>query len=229
MMARIFFLLTAMGASAAAAAQELRPANFEVEDEDRQFRRLLGFPEVQGDVEVQLNCFSLVQDSGKMKDTGCYFTNNYDQPFVMAVTKAAKKARMNPAVIDSEPRDVYLQFTVKFEQKEDERRIFYVLNPGYEENVDAYGIDHIAGQRAIGKREPWNEVCPKRARYLVLVRSYLGQDGRADNVSIEHRDGIVPTETCKDAIRQTILASRFTPAYADGEPVPSTYFEPFGN
>jgi hypothetical protein len=229
MTARILTLLAALAASAAALPQDLRPANFDVEDEDRQMRRLLGFPDVSGDVEVQLNCFSLVQESGKMKDTNCYMAKNYDEPFVLAVTTAAKKARMNPALIDGEPREVYLQFMVKFVQKEEDRQIMYVLNPGYEENVNAYGIDHISGQRAIGKREPWNAACPRRARYLVLVRSYLGEDGRADNVSIEHADGIVPTASCQDAIRQTILQSRFTPAYVDGEPVPSTYFEPFGN
>lgn len=229
MCARIVVLLGALAVSATTLAQDPRPANFDVEDEDRQMRRLLGFPQVSGDVEVQLNCFSLVQESGKMKDTNCYMMKNYDEPFVLAVTQAAKKARMNPAIIDGEPREVYLQFIVKFMQKEDKRQIFYVLNPGYGENVDAYGIEHIAGQRAIGKREPWNEACPQRARYLVLVRSYLGEDGRADNVSIEHSDGIVPTASCQEAIRQTILQSRFTPAYVDGEPVPSTYIEPFGN
>jgi hypothetical protein len=226
---RTIVLLGALAVSATALAQDLRPANFDVEDEDRQMRRLLGFPQVSGDVEVQLNCFSIVQESGKMKDTGCYLMKNYDEPFVLAVTTAARKARMNPAIIDGEPREVYLQFMVKFVQKEDKRQILYVLNPGYEENVNAYGIEHVAGQRAIGKREPWNAACPRRARYLVLVRSYLGEDGRADNVSIEHSDGIVPTAACQDAIEQTILASRFTPAYADGEPVPSTYIEPFGN
>jgi len=226
---RIIVLLVVLSGSAATLAQDLRPANFDVDDEDRQMRRLLGFPQVTGDVEVQLNCFSLIQPSGKMKDTNCYQMKNYDEPFVLAVTTAARKARMNPAIIDGEPREVYLQFVVKFVQKEDKRQIFYVLNPGYEENVNAYGIDHIAGQRAIGKREPWNDACPKRARFLVLVRSYLGEDGRADSVSIDHANGIVPTEACQDAIRQTIVESRFTPAYAEGEPVPSTYFEPFGN
>ena len=226
---RYLALMATLVAATNATAQTLSPANFAVEDEDRQMRRLLGFPDVSGDVEVQLNCFAIVQKNGKMKDTNCYMQKNYDQPFVLAVTTAAKKARMNPAIIDGEPREVYLQFMVKFVQKEDSRQILYVLNPGYEENVSAYGIEHVAGQRAIGKKEPWNAACPRRARYLVLVRSYLGEDGRADNVSIEHSDGIVPTASCQEAIRQTILQSRFTPAYADGEPVPSTYFEPFGN
>ena len=229
MRAPYLVLMLAFFAATNAGAQGLSPANFDVEDEDRQMQRLLGFPEVSGDVEVQLNCFSLVQKNGKMKDTNCYMLKNYDQPFVLAVTTAAKKARMNPAIIDGEPREVYLQFMVRFVQKEDSRQIRYVLNPGYEENVSAYGIEHVAGQRAIGKREPWNAACPRRARYLVLVRSYLGEDGRADNVSIEHSDSIVPTASCQDAIRQTILQSRFTPAFADGEPVPSAYFEPFGN
>jgi len=39
----------------------------------------------------------------------------------------------------------------------------------------------------------------------------------------------MPTEPCQDAIKKTILDSQYTPAYADGEPVPSTYVEIFTN
>ena len=191
--------------------------------------RLLVFPEIKGDISVVMNCFSRVERSGKMEDTGCYLQNNYDEPFATAINRAAKKARMNPALIGGEPHEIYLQFRVEFIKEGEDQRIHYYLNPGYEENVKAYGYDHVAGQRAIGKEEPWNRACPKRAQYAVWVRAYLGEDGRADSPTVEHADGIMPTQACRDAIEQTIINSRYTPAYADGEPVPSTFVEPFSN
>lgn len=227
-MKKILTLLAILG-SAWAIAQDLRPANFDYEEEDRRMDSLIAFPEAKGDISVVLSCFSQIQTSGKMESTACYLKNNYDEPFVMAVNKAAKKARANPAMIDGQPQTVYLQFRVEFIKEGDDERIHFYMNPGYEENVKAYGYEHIAGQRVIGKNEAWNAVCPKRARFAVWVKAYLGEDGRADSPSLVHADGIMPTAACQDAIKQTIINSRYTPAYADGEPVPSTFVEPFGN
>ncbi len=191
--------------------------------------RLITFPEVKGDLSVVMNCFSQVQSNGKMEGTNCYLQNNYDEPFASAVIGAAKKARMNPAIVSSQTRDVYVQFRVEFIAEKDQRNIHFYLNPGYEENVKAYGYDHIAGQRVIGKNEPWSTACPKRAQYAVWVRAYLGEDGKADIPNITHADGVMPVASCLNAIEQTIVNSRYTPAFADGHPVPSTYIEPFGN
>ena len=109
------------------------------------------------------------------------------------------------------------------------RRVTLVLNPGYKENVDAYGEDHIAGQRVVRGKEPWNEACPKRAKFTVLARAYLSETGEAASPSIEHAAGVLPTATCQNAIKESLLASRYVPAIADGVPVPSTYVEFFGN
>lgn len=109
------------------------------------------------------------------------------------------------------------------------RRVTLVLNPGYKENVDAYGENHIAGQRVVRGKEPWMDACPKRAKFTVLARSFLSETGEAASPSIEHAAGVLPTATCQNAIKETLLASRFTPAIADGIAVPSTYVEFFGN
>jgi len=222
-------LLLLVFAGAATAADDIRPASFDHEESDRRMDTLVEFPEVKGKISVILSCFSQIQSSGKMKETGCFTKDQYDQPFAMAVNKAAKKARMNPAIIDGKPRKIFLQFRVEFIAEDDDRDIYFYQNPGYEENVKAYGYDHVAGQRVIGSKEPWNDACPKRAKYAVWARAYLGEDGRADNPSVSHGSGIVPTSACQEAIKQTVLTSRYTPALADGEPVPSTYVEIFGN
>jgi hypothetical protein len=225
---KLLALMICLASVHAAAQDGLRPASFDFEEEEKQIDQLIEFPDVGGDLSVMLLCFSRVQPNGRMENTGCYVTKNYDEPFAMAVNKAAKKARMTPALIDGKAREIYLQFRVEFSAEKEVRNIYFFANPGYEENVVAYGFDHIAGQRMIG-REDWMEVCPKRADFRMLARAYLGEDGRADSPSLEHTGGILPTANCQDAIKKTLLESRYTPAYADGQPVPSSFIEAFGN
>ncbi len=229
MKAYIFPVIALLFSAPAASLAANSPATFDAEDEEDRLHARILFPEVTGKVSVMLSCFSQVQANGRMKDTGCYTKDQYDQPYALAVTKAAKKARMNPALFDGKDRKVYVQFRVEFIAEGDQRDIHLYLNSGYEENIKAYGYDHIGGQRAIAGKEPWQNVCPKRAQFAVWLRIYLGEDGQTQSPSIVHASGILPTQTCQDALKQTALASQYAPAYDDGMPVPSTYVEIFGN
>lgn len=251
--------------SNAVSAAEMRPANFNVAERKHQLTSHIRWPEeVRTETSLILNCFSVINTSGRMKDTNCFAKNPFEQAFTASLVKAAKKGRLNPALIDGEPQEVYLQYRVEFTSEavkkapipkpaegEEElskkekkkldkkleaeaiaranRRVSIYLNPGYEENVAAYGYDHVAGQRVIGKKEPWNDVCPKRAKYAVWVRAYLSEEGEIGNPTIDHADGVMPTANCQNAIKETVLASKFTPAMADGVPVPSSFIEIFGN
>lgn len=248
-------------AVAAWSAEDSRPASFDHPEPDRQLAKVFVFPkEVKGKVELVLDCMSTIQPSGKLKDTGCYTRNQYEQAFASQVVKASKRARMIPALVEGKSYEIYMQFrivfaadgykkkkievededdkkAVKAAEKEAERqaqlarnkRVRIFANPGYEENVLAYGIDHVAGQRVIGKNEPWNKACPSHAKYRVFARAYLGEDGKAESPSIEFGDGLRPIASCLDAIKLTIVTSLYTPAMADRVPVPSTYVELFGN
>lgn len=221
-------LLAALLTAGNAAAQDRQPANFDVDDPEKVLGNRIAFPEIKGDVSAMIDCFAIVETNGKMKNYGCYTKDQFDAPFAQAVSTAAKKARMNPAVIDGKKREIYLQFRAEFIAEGDERTVDLYLNPGYTENVEAYGYDHIAGQREVGK-EPWTGICPHHAQFSVRVVAYLGADGKPDNASINHSGGGRPTERCQNAIKDTILSSSYTPALADGVPVPSTYVEMFGN
>jgi hypothetical protein len=217
-----------LAAIAVPAAEQMRPADFQFEEADKRLVNRIEFPDVSGKVSAMISCYSIIQKSGRMKDTGCYMKDNFDQQFAAAIIKAAKKASMTPAIINGEKSRIYMQYRVEFIADGDDRQMHLYPNPGYTENVEAYGPDHVAGQRAIGK-EPWQDVCPQRAKYLVLVRAYLGEDGHPENPSVERLSGIMPTPDCQNAIKETILNSAYTPAMADGYPVPSTFVETFGN
>jgi len=216
-----------------AGAVDWQSADFNVTEKKRQLDSLIEFPEATGNISVTISCFSQIQTSGKMKETGCYSSNQFEQTFAAAVSKAARKARMNPAIIAGKTRKIFLQFRVEFNAEgAEEKRVKTIdlhLNPGYEENIIAYGFDHIAGQRAIDRNESWQKACPRHAKFAVWARAYLGVDGRAESPTIEHATGIIPTAPCMDAIKRVIVASRYVPATSEGVAVPSTFVEIFGN
>ncbi len=211
-------LLTAFSSSAVAA--DWRSADFNITESKNKLDSLIEFPEVTGNISVTISCFSQVQTGGKMKKTGCYSANGFEATFAAAVSKAARKARLNPAIIGGKPRKVFLQFRVEFNAEgAEEKRVETIdlhLNPGYEENIIAYGFEHIAGQRAIGRKESWQEACPRHAKFAVWARAYLGEDGRAESPSVEHATGIIPTAPCIDAIKRVIVASQYVPATSEG-------------
>ena len=218
-----FFLMVAANAYA-----ERVPASFGDQGAERWLGSLIKFPEIEGKVSVMLNCISRVQTNGKMRESGCYVENQFDTPFAAAVQKAAKKARMTPAVIDGKKREIYLQFRVEFIQDDDQREILLYLNPAEPENLQEYGMHHIAAQRTIGK-EAWMKVCPQRAGFVIVARAHVSMEGVGSNVSLHHGAGIVPTGPCQQAIIDAILTSDFAPTTVDGVAVPSTFVEPFGN
>lgn len=223
------FLVSLMASTAAA---QPRPASFETNEENRKLYDLIKFPEIKGDVEIELNCFAQVLTTGKLKNPGCYVNDQFDQPFAKAVQDAGKKARMLPASIDGKKHNVFFQFRVDFTQKvvdeEVTQEIVLYPNNGVPENVEEYGDDYVGAQRVIGN-EGWMKICPKHARYFVYARAHIDMDGTASSISLEHGGGIVPTGVCQQAIIDTIAASPFTPTMLGGEPVPSSFIEPFSN
>lgn len=206
----------------------LQPADFDHEESKKRLVNRIEFPDIKRDASAMILCFSQVASSGKMTETGCYTKDNFDGPFAAAIMKAAKRSSMTPAIINGKRRKVYVQFRVEFIAKDDDRDIYIYANPGYAENVEAYGYAHVAPQRVIGK-ETWQKVCPQRAKYMILARAFVSEDGQPGHPSLEHIKGIRPTIECQNAITATILQSLYTPAMSDGYPVPSSFIESFGN
>lgn len=228
---KLIYCLIALAAlfSAASSAQaQLQPATLGDPAAEKYLIRLIEFPETHGDAAVQLQCTSIVKSNGKMKDASCFIKNNWDPDFALAVKTAAKKARLAPARIDQKAETVVLLFQVIFSKTKTDQSIRILLNPGMPEMVEEYGEDHISAQRVFGN-ERWESACPKHAKWLVYTESHVDENGKASNVDTSHRNGIVPTAPCQQALVETITMSRFLPAMVDGVAVPGVYVEPFGN
>lgn len=189
---------------------------------------LIEFPELKGDTSVTLRCAAIVEPKGNMEMNGCYAENPADQLFIQEIVDAADDARMQPALADGKAQTVYFQYRVQFVKKGGEQTVRVYPNPGVQENIDAYGEEHVAAQRVVGK-EKWQEECPKNAAYLVWLKAHVAHNGTMSNPSLTHGGGLNPTPRCRQAILDTASSSLFFPALADGEAVPSTYVEPFGN
>lgn len=213
-------------AVSAAAGNAAEPAGFG--DGEKSLGALIEFPELRGDTTVTISCIGLLSGRGKLDQHACYRRNPGDETFIAPIYAATRKARLKPATVDGRPVDVVFQYRVQFVQEGDSKTLSFVANPGYPENVEAYGHEHVAAQRLI-RKETWQKSCPRQARFLVLARANVDFEGRPSAVSIEHSDGIPISPKCEDALTRNMLESRFIPAYADGEPVVSTFVEPFGN
>lgn len=223
---RYLLFLFALVTAAAGADQRSHPGNFV--DGEKSLHELIEFPELRGDTSVDIGCIAVLTTRGRLDKHGCYQRDPGDQTFIALINRAARKARLEPAAIDGSPVPVVFQYRVEFEKKGETETVELFANPGYTENVEAYGKGHIAAQRVWG-RESWQKDCPQHNRFLVLVRANVDWEGRPSAVSIEHADGLPIIGKCEEALTQNLLDSRFVPAFADGEPVPSTYVEPFGN
>lgn len=213
-------------AAAGARAADAWPALFATGEDSLDAH--IEFPETRGDGTIVIRCATQLSDRGKMEKHGCYGDNSGADAFIAAINKAAKKARMQPAIIDGRPHAVYVQYRVRFETRGDENTVTIYNNPGVLENIEAYGEDHIAAQRGLTK-ERWQRACPQRLRYLVWVKAHVAASGTQSNINIASNDGPPITQKCEQAIIATMKESGFAPALADGEPVPSTFVEPFGS
>lgn len=192
--------------------------------------QMIKFPEAAASstMDRTLTCQGILKASGKMTQAGCFVKEFTDEPYVAAVNKAAKKARFRAAVYNGKRIGVYFQYRVRFTRKDDEQHITLYANQAYPENLDAYGEDHIAAQRGV-MREKWQKYCPSRTRFIAVARAHIAADGTQSSVKVTHGSGIPINNKCNKAIVETIEQSVFIPAYADGEAVPSSYLEAFGN
>lgn len=203
-----------------------RSANFEVKENSLLSK--LNFPEIKGNTSVLISCSGIIKKNKKLDQALCYKNQAGDEVYIQEIYKAIKKSRFNPAIINKKVVEVFLQFRVYFKQDENDKIIQLISNAGYEENIEAYGMNYTAAQRVLGEEE-WQKHCPKYNRYRLLSKAHLSQNGIASNANVTPLNGININQKCNLLINFTINNSQYIPAHANNEPIPSTYIELFGN
>jgi len=205
---------------------ESRSANFNTKD--KSLLSMMVFPNIKGNAMVIINCSGLIKKNKKMKSFLCYKNQPGDEIYIQKIYKANKKARYIPATLNNKNVDVFVQFRILFKKTNDETKIQIIRNPGYQENIMAYGDNYIGAQRVTGN-ENWQKYCPKYNRYRLLSKAHVNKNGIASNANIASLNGITINDKCKNTIISTLNSSQYLPAKSNKKNVPSTYIELFGN
>jgi hypothetical protein len=209
-----------------AVAAERTPADFG--SGEKRLDNLIKFPEIATKVDKEFVCQGILKASGRLSERACFLVESRDTPYLEAIDKAGKKAHFTPAAVDGQKIGIYFMYRVRFTRDDESQQIVLYANQAYPENLSAYGPDHIAAQRSV-TREQWQKACPTRTRFIVLARAHIAASGEQSSINVTHGSGLPISDTCRAAIVETLEQSVFIPAYADGEPVPSSYLEAFGS
>jgi len=221
-----YILLISMLFTAKETFAESQSASFNAEE--KSLLSVMAFPNIKGNVTVMINCSGLIRKNRKMKFFLCYKNQPGDEIYIQEIYKANKKAKYNPAILNNKKVDVFVQFRILFIKNNDETTIQLALNPGYQENIIAYGGNYVSAQRVVGS-EDWQKHCPKYNRYRLLSKAHVNRNGVASNANITSLNGITINNKCKNTIISTLNNSQYLPAKSNEVNVPSTYIELFGN
>ena len=214
-----------MSAAAVAGAQsapdhEFRHAMF-IRD-DKALDERVRFPKSTGDIDVDVVCRGHATAKGRLQDTLCSAQDDPDRSFVNAVSRRVRSARLSPAMVDGEPRDVDFQFTVNFRRAGDAEAISVYQNNGH--NTARLGDDYLGAQRY--SPHVWPGACRHwRDTEVVIEAATIDAGGAAREVNaMSTRTRMF--EACRAALMRQLEDGRWIPAMKDGRFVDSVWMSP---
>ena len=153
--------------------------------------RLVKFPGRVTDEDFKVTVIVELEVSAKGRPWRLNFTNElreYDA-FYRAVKTAAKKARVEPAIVDGRPAKISTYATFVFSQKDRKRLIYFYHHCGLEDPES--GLIYIGPQVIGGYQAHTNAVrAPMISRswspagYLAIINFDVTKNGRAINVKV---------------------------------------------
>ncbi len=153
--------------------------------------RLVKFPGRVTDENFTVTVIVELEVSAKGKPWRLNFTNElreYDA-FYRAVKRAAKKAKVKPAIVDGKPVKISTYATFVFSQKDRKRLIYFYHHCGLEDS--AHSLGYIGPQVIGGYQAYTNAVrAPKISRswsangYLAVIHYDVTKNGHAENIKI---------------------------------------------
>jgi len=225
------------------AATELQPPTPArlVKGEDT-LEKLIVFPDVPGDLSVNIYCKAQISTQGRMERNFCFRSEDVDQAFRDAVDTAAKSAKSIPAVISNGPFRVTLWYRVVFARKGDRSIVRVYANWGRDH--DKYGNDYEAPQRTTRITYPNScrtsgvfEVSPadsfgfgfEKPSILLIASLSIDAEGKpVGEVNFESA-GNLEDYRCRSSIGDRLKSAEYIPGYHNGYPVEATYVFPFGD
>ena len=147
-------------------------------DGEYSLERRLDFPKSDGDVDVIVSCTA--HATAKGRNIRCSSAADPGLKFSSSVNRRARSARLDPARVDGEAREVDFQFSVRFRRQGDSETIDVRLNNG--NNVDRLGEHYVAAQRY--SKHAWPSVCNDLAflsQLLLRKAFHLAQFGNFES------------------------------------------------
>ena len=174
--------------------EQLQPPNAaaaRLDHGSKPMSRLVKFPGRVTDENFTVTVIVELEVSAKGKPWRLNFTNElreYDA-FYRAVKRAAKKAKVKPAIVDGKPVKISTYATFVFSQKDRKRLIYFYHHCGLEDS--AHSLGYIGPQVIGGYQAYTNAVrAPKISRswsangYLAVIHYDVTKNGHAENIKI---------------------------------------------
>lgn len=216
----ILFLLATPVFSSVASQQSYVPAS--IKDSRMSLARLIKFPKKQvkssEDVAVVVRCDAFLKKNGKINSNMCYQDDSTHYPYVAAISRAAKKAVLNPGKVNGASRIVYFQYYVLFVKKDGVTSVEVIGNSGLE--LEKYGADYTSAQRYQDSAGKFGAGCGYNKK--ITVNAIISNTGEIGSIGVIGED---LGEKCVRYLEESFHAQRFIPAFYDGKAIPSFYSE----
>ncbi len=205
------------------------PAHFDTESKHSIDKQIV-FPETDGDVSVLLRCDALIKKNGRKRYLHCAYPEDIDRRYMLAVERAAKKARFAPATVNGKKRRARLQFIVKFEKEGASQRVRFYPNWGV--NFKIYGSNYSGAQVYDKRRFPRS--CATSSRFSVRGKPIppfaytavlVDADGTVHDYTMFEQEEHM-TRDCLKGHQNYSLREKYVPAFHDGIAVDSVHLKP---
>lgn len=187
---------------------------------------LLSVPPSLARGRYAVHCEAQILRNGRAPQVYCYAMEEpAPDHLVDAVTKAALRARYEPAMSGREPIEVYAVFMVLVDTTLAEPMILAVPNNGVERKK--FGLLYTAPQRVIPKPSwgiPLARYYGRRAERFVLIQVRVDERGNATDLSL--RNLTDENAQTLQRIEERARQYEFLPGYHEGKPATMWYVEP---
>lgn len=188
-------------------------------DDSLSLQNLIRFPDIRGDVAFLLSCEAVLSQKGYMGRNRCYADRREfsSDPFMKAVKKAARDARLNPARVNGRRVKVLFQYSVLFDKKD-----------GNEE-ITVYPSHLLESRLTPGYSGPQRYKSPRRWKGCHLdIRAWVSMkvDEHGLPSDVQFVAGDAPRH-CEEMILRVAESQKFIPAMQDGKPVAANHLRLF--
>ena len=207
----------------ATAPSSFTPANF-VEGK-KSLKNRVNFPRVKDDVHVVVTCDSHATARERIDDARCSSPHDPELKYTLAVRRAARSARLTPAIVNGKKQDVVFQFSVVFSRQGDTETIS--VYPHSRNNVERYGLNYIGAQAH--KLSVFPKSCIVNnisAAYIVMAVVHVASDGTPKQIELVEGQ-IKPPKACRKSLLQRMRNALWIPAFHQGSPVESISVIPY--